>query len=128
MESYVRYSLCVGSLFSIVLPPCYLGSQPVVLSVTSGELCVVVQRTASGNRKLLERPARLALSWLRSRLKICILFLGPTGVGKTLLGRFLAEFMFGEGDALIQIDMSEYMERFSRSRLIGSPPGYVGYE
>ena len=56
------------------------------------------------------------------------LFLGPTGVGKTYLARNLAEFMFGDPDSLIQIDMSEYMEKFSTSRLIGSPPGYVGYE
>ncbi len=55
-------------------------------------------------------------------------FLGPTGVGKTFLARTLAEFMFGDPDALIQIDMSEYMEKFTASRLIGSPPGYVGYE
>ncbi|MEM6911265.1 MAG: ATP-dependent Clp protease ATP-binding subunit [Verrucomicrobiota bacterium] len=56
------------------------------------------------------------------------IFLGPTGVGKTFLARNLAEFMFGDQDALIQIDMSEYMEKFAASRLIGSPPGYVGYE
>jgi ATP-dependent Clp protease ATP-binding subunit ClpC len=56
------------------------------------------------------------------------IFLGPTGVGKTFLAQRLAEFMFGDRDALIQIDMSEYMEKFTASRLIGSPPGYVGYE
>ncbi len=56
------------------------------------------------------------------------IFLGPTGVGKTFLTNTLAEFMFGDRDALIQIDMSEYMEKFTASRLIGSPPGYVGYE
>ncbi len=55
-------------------------------------------------------------------------FLGPTGVGKTLLAQKLAEFMFGDADALIQIDMSEYMDKFNVSRLIGAPPGYVGYE
>jgi len=56
------------------------------------------------------------------------IFLGPTGVGKTFLAQKLAEFMFADRDALIQIDMSEYMEKFTASRLIGSPPGYVGYE
>ncbi|HYG76777.1 MAG TPA: ATP-dependent Clp protease ATP-binding subunit, partial [Planctomycetota bacterium] len=55
-------------------------------------------------------------------------FLGPTGVGKTLLAKALAEFMFGDQEALIQIDMSEYMEKHAVSRLVGAPPGYVGYE
>ncbi|ASK61679.1 ATP-dependent Clp protease ATP-binding subunit ClpC [Virgibacillus phasianinus] len=56
------------------------------------------------------------------------IFLGPTGVGKTELARALAESMFGDEDAMIRIDMSEYMEKHSTSRLVGSPPGYVGYE
>ena len=56
------------------------------------------------------------------------IFAGPTGVGKTLLAKALADFMFGDSDALIQIDMSEYMEKHNVSRLIGAPPGYVGYE
>ena len=56
------------------------------------------------------------------------LFLGPTGVGKTLLAKELAQYMFGSVDALIRIDMSEYMEKFTVSRLVGAPPGYVGYE
>ena len=56
------------------------------------------------------------------------IFLGPTGVGKTHLAKILAEFMFDSADALIRVDMSEYMEKFSVSRLIGAPPGYVGYE
>lgn len=56
------------------------------------------------------------------------IFLGPTGVGKTELARALAEFLFGNEDSMVRIDMSEYMEKFSVSRLIGAPPGYVGYE
>ncbi len=56
------------------------------------------------------------------------LFLGPTGVGKTELARALAEFMFNDEKAIVRIDMSEYMESHSVAKLIGSPPGYVGYE
>src|SRR5471030_2285985 len=56
------------------------------------------------------------------------IFLGPSGVGKTELARTLAEFLFGDEDAMIQIDMSEYMEKHTVSRLVGSPPGYVGYD
>ena len=56
------------------------------------------------------------------------IFAGPSGVGKTLLSKALAEFMFGDEEALIQMDMSEYMEKHNVSRLIGAPPGYVGYE
>ena len=56
------------------------------------------------------------------------IFLGPTGVGKTELAKALAEFLFNDENALIRLDMSEYMEKFSSSKLIGAPPGYVGYE
>ncbi|MCL2481155.1 MAG: ATP-dependent Clp protease ATP-binding subunit [Spirochaetaceae bacterium] len=56
------------------------------------------------------------------------IFLGPTGVGKTLLGKTLAEFLFGSPDSLIRIDMSDYMEKHNSSRLVGSPPGYIGYD
>ena len=73
------------------------------------------------------RRSRADLKYTR-RPNGSFVILGPTGVGKTFLARTLAEFMFGDADALIQIDMSEYMEKFTASRLIGSPPGYVGYE
>ncbi len=63
-----------------------------------------------------------------SRPMGCFIFLGPSGVGKTLLSKCLANFMFGTEEAIIQIDMSEYMEKHNASRLVGAPPGYVGYE
>ena len=56
------------------------------------------------------------------------MFLGPTGVGKTEMARSLAEFLFGSDDAMIRLDMSEFMERHEAAKLIGAPPGYVGYE
>jgi ATP-dependent Clp protease ATP-binding subunit ClpC len=74
-----------------------------------------IRRTRSG----LKDPRRPSGSFI---------FLGPSGVGKTELSRALAEFLFGDEDSLIQLDMSEYMEKHTVSRLIGSPPGYVGYE
>ncbi len=73
------------------------------------------------------RRSRAGIKDLRRPIGSFI-FLGPTGVGKTLLARALAEYMFGDENALIQLDMSEYMEKFNVSRLIGAPPGYVGYE
>ncbi|HAW49708.1 TPA: ATP-dependent Clp protease ATP-binding subunit ClpC [bacterium] len=73
------------------------------------------------------RRARTGLKDVRKPMG-SFLFLGPTGVGKTELARTLAEFLFDDEDALIQIDMSEFMEKFAVSRLIGAPPGYVGYE
>jgi ATP-dependent Clp protease ATP-binding subunit ClpC len=81
--------------------------------------CEVVARALRRSRADLKDPRRPIGSFL---------FLGPTGVGKTLLARTLAERMFGEKEAVIQIDMSEYMEKFTVSRLIGSPPGYVGHD
>jgi ATP-dependent Clp protease ATP-binding subunit ClpC len=76
------------------------------------------------------RAVRRARSGLKDpkRPTGSFIFLGPTGVGKTELARALAEFMFDNEEALIRIDMSEYMERFAVSRLLGAPPGYVGYE
>src|SRR5688572_28958391 len=80
--------------------------------------------------KAIAKTIRRARSGLKdpNRPMGSFLFLGPTGVGKTLLSKALAEFMFGDEDALVQIDMSEYMEKHNVSRLIGAPPGYVGYE
>ena len=83
------------------------------------EAVVAISKALRRSRADLKDPKRPIGSFI---------FLGPTGVGKTFLARTLAEFMFGDQDALIQIDMSEYMEKFTASRLIGSPPGYVGYE
>ncbi len=80
--------------------------------------------------KAIAKSIRRARSGLKDpkRPMGSFIFVGPSGVGKTLLSKALAEFMFGEEEALIQIDMSEYMEKHNVSRLIGAPPGYVGYE
>jgi ATP-dependent Clp protease ATP-binding subunit ClpC len=80
--------------------------------------------------KSISKAVRRSRSGLKDpkRPTGCFIFAGPTGVGKTLLAKALAEFMFGDEEALIQIDMSEYMEKHNVSRLIGAPPGYVGYE
>tara|TARA_B110000305_G_scaffold188336_1_gene209988 strand:- start:2727 stop:5240 length:2514 start_codon:yes stop_codon:yes gene_type:complete len=83
------------------------------------EAVIAISKALRRSRADLKDPRRPIGSFL---------FLGPTGVGKTYLARNLANFMFGDPEALIQLDMSEYMEKFSSSRLIGSPPGYVGYE
>ena len=78
-----------------------------------------VSRSLRRSRADLKDPRRPIGSFI---------FLGPTGVGKTLLAKTVAEFIFGDQDSLIQVDMSEYMEKFNVSRLVGSPPGYVGHE
>jgi ATP-dependent Clp protease ATP-binding subunit ClpC len=83
------------------------------------EAVIAISKALRRSRADLKDPRRPIGSFI---------FLGPTGVGKTFLARTLAEFMFGDPDAIIQLDMSEYMEKFTASRLIGSPPGYVGYE
>jgi len=87
--------------------------------VGQDEAVQAVSRAVRRNRAGLRDPRRPIGSFI---------FLGPTGVGKTELARILAEFLFDDQDALIRIDMSEYMEKFSVSRLVGAPPGYVGYE
>jgi ATP-dependent Clp protease ATP-binding subunit ClpC len=80
--------------------------------------------------KAISRAIRRAYAGVKNprRPVGVFMFLGPTGVGKTELSKTLAQFLFGDEDALIRVDMSEYMERFSVSRLTGAPPGYVGYE
>ncbi|MCA8936303.1 MAG: ATP-dependent Clp protease ATP-binding subunit [Planctomycetes bacterium] len=87
--------------------------------VSQDEAIGQVARAMRRSRAGLKSPKRPIGSFL---------FVGPTGVGKTLLCKALAEFMFGSEDSLVQIDMSEYMEKFNVSRLVGAPPGYVGYE
>ncbi len=87
--------------------------------VGQDEALKVIGRAVRRSRAGIKDPRRPIGSFI---------FLGPTGVGKTLLGRALAEFMFGDENALVQLDMSEYMEKFNVSRLVGAPPGYVGYE
>jgi ATP-dependent Clp protease ATP-binding subunit ClpC len=88
---------------------------------------VIGQKEAVASIARAVRRARAGIKEPRRPIGSFI-FLGPTGVGKTLLAKALAEFMFGNEDALVQLDMSEYMEKFNVSRLIGAPPGYVGYE
>ena len=83
------------------------------------EAISAISRSLRRSRANLKDPRRPIGSFV---------FLGPTGVGKTLLAKALAEFMFDDTDALITVDMSEYMEKFSVSRFVGSPPGYVGYD
>ncbi len=80
--------------------------------------------------KAVSKAIRRARSGLKDpkRPMGSFIFVGPSGVGKTLLSKSLAEFMFGDEDALVRVDMSEYMEKHNVSRLIGAPPGYVGYE
>ncbi|GIW75727.1 MAG: ATP-dependent Clp protease ATP-binding protein [Phycisphaerae bacterium] len=87
--------------------------------ISQDEAIKAIAKTIRRSRAGLKDPRRPMGSFL---------FLGPSGVGKTLLSKAIAEFMFGEEDALVQIDMSEYMEKHNVSRLIGAPPGYVGYE
>ena len=87
--------------------------------VGQDEALVALTQAVRRSRSGLKDPKRPIGSFI---------FLGPTGVGKTELARALAEFLFGDEEAMIRLDMSEYMERFAVSRLMGAPPGYVGYE
>jgi ATP-dependent Clp protease ATP-binding subunit ClpC len=87
--------------------------------ISQEEAIVAVSKAIRRTRAGLKDPKRPSGSFI---------FLGPSGVGKTELSKVLAEFLFGDEDTLIQLDMSEYMEKHTVSRLIGSPPGYVGYE
>jgi len=87
--------------------------------VGQDEAVTVICRALRRSRAEMKDPRRPIGSFI---------FLGPTGVGKTYLAKVLAEFMFSDAEALIRLDMSEYMEKFNVSRLIGSPPGYIGHE
>merc|ERR1711912_132277 len=87
-----------------------IGQDDAVIKLTKA-----IQRTRAG----LKDPKRPIGSFI---------FLGPTGVGKTELARALAESMFGDDDAMIRVDMSEFMEKHAVSRLVGAPPGYVGHD
>ena len=87
--------------------------------VSQNEALGAIARAVRRSRSGLKDPNRPTGSFI---------FLGPSGVGKTLLARALAEFMFGDESALVQLDMSEFMEKHNVSRLVGAPPGYVGYE
>jgi ATP-dependent Clp protease ATP-binding subunit ClpC len=87
--------------------------------ISQDEAIKAISRAVRRSRSGLQDPKRPTGTFV---------FAGPTGVGKTLLAKALAEFMFGDAEALVQIDMSEYMEKHNVSRLIGAPPGYVGYE
>ncbi len=87
--------------------------------VSQDEAIGAVSRAVRRSRTGMKDPNRPVAS---------LIFAGPTGVGKTHLARSLAKFLFGNEEALVQIDMSEYMEKFAVSRLVGAPPGYVGYE
>ena len=88
---------------------------------------VVSQEEAISNVSKAVRRARAGLKDPKRPIGSFI-FVGPTGSGKTYLARALAEFMFGSSDAMVRLDMSEYMEKHTISRLVGAPPGYVGYE
>ncbi|MCD8483867.1 MAG: ATP-dependent Clp protease ATP-binding subunit [Verrucomicrobia bacterium] len=87
--------------------------------IGQNEATIAIAKALRRSRADLKDPRRPIGSFL---------FMGPTGVGKTHLAKTLAEMIFGDRDSIVQIDMSEYMEKFSVSRLIGSPPGYVGYD
>src|SRR5207249_3690513 len=87
--------------------------------ISQHEAIVRIAKAVRKSRAGLKDPKRPIGSFI---------FAGPTGVGKTLLAKKLAEFMFGDENALVQLDMSEYMEKHNVSRLVGAPPGYVGFE
>ena len=116
----------------------YMSGIPVQKMVRAENIRLKGMYEALANAVIAQETAitKITKAIMRSRIGLkdptrpigTFMFLGPTGVGKTLLAKKLADFMFGSEDALIRIDMSEYMEKYSVSRLVGAPPGYVGYE
>ena len=122
-------------------------SEPMMQDTTLDDPAAAVERLAQSRKRILEQLRRVivgqdeaiisiskAVRRARAGLKDprrpigSFLFLGPTGVGKTELVRALAEFMFGSDEAMIRLDMSEFMERHTVARLVGAPPGYIGYD
>lgn len=110
-----------------------------VSEMTRGETSKLLNMEAELHKRIVgqdEAVRAISQSIRRARAGVknmkrpigCFMFLGPTGVGKTQLAKSLAQFLFGNEEAIVRLDMSEYMERFSVSRLTGAPPGYVGYE
>ena len=116
----------------------YMSGIPVQKMVRAENIRLKGMHEALANAVIAQETSitKITKAIMRSRIGLkdptrpigTFMFLGPTGVGKTLLAKKLADFMFGSEDALIRIDMSEYMEKYSVSRLVGAPPGYVGYE
>ena len=116
----------------------YMSGIPVQKMVRAENIRLKGMYEALANAVIAQETAitKITKAIMRSRIGLkdptrpigTFMFLGQTGVGKTLLAKKLADFMFGSEDALIRIDMSEYMEKYSVSRLVGAPPGYVGYE
>ncbi|MCL4137811.1 UNVERIFIED_CONTAM: hypothetical protein GTU68_006485, partial [Idotea baltica] len=119
LAAWTGVSICTGCEKKEAARLLELESELQEIVIGQNEACTAIAKALRRSRADLKDPNRPIGAFM---------FLGPTGVGKTFLARTLAEKMFGDRDSIIQVDMSEYMEKFSVSRMIGSPPGYVGHE